>query len=236
MLGTWDIELGGATHTVTVERTESGKDMVRVDGRVAAKPMAADEPERNLSVAGYPYVLRRTSASTFALDADDQAEAMARNFEQAQIALAQSKNAPIGLKPPTAMNPMIIVWGALVVGVIVLMVMLQPPSYEKVARARVHQMLFEMQSGNGAMMQLAVTLWAKNARTLDNSALSAASDGFDKWRQQKELYNKGFAKFDIVKSELVKSEAVPTALVTFTLDGKQYTVRVPDKAPISWEN
>jgi len=234
MPNSWEIELDGATHAITVERSEAGKDVIRVDGRVAAKPLNADENERYISVAGWSYVVRRDK-DDFELDVADEQTARTETNRLGQAVLAQSKAAPISAKKSSGIIGKIIVWGSVVGAVVMLMVMLQPPSYEKVARARVHHILDEMKSGNGAEMQFAISLWSRNVKQMDNVEYGIASDKFDKWRREKELYNKGFTKFEITSSKVLKDEAVPTAIIGFSLDGVEYTVRVPDKQPISWE-
>jgi hypothetical protein len=234
MSASWEIDLDGATHTVTVERSEAGKDVIRVDGRVAAKPLGSDEDERFISVAGYSYLVRRVDDS-FELDVADAQVATEANVRLGQAVLASSKTAPIQARKSSGIIGKIIVWGGIVGAVAMLMLMLQPPSYEKIARARVHHMLDEMKSGRGVEMQFAICLWQRNVKVLDNNEMGYASDNFDKWRREKELYNKGFTKFGIISSKVLKEESVPTAIIGFSLDGVEYLVRVPDKKPISWE-
>jgi len=83
-------------------------------------------------------------------------------------------------------------------------------------------------------MQFSVTLWAKNTRVLEQNEMNIAMDHFDKWRQAKGIYGKAFSSYKIVKSEIVKEEKNPTAIVTFTLEDKEYKVRVPKDEEITW--
>jgi len=65
---TWTVEVGGVSHTVVVDVDPQTKRAgVRVDGRMAAKPLAADEDERELKIDGAPYLLRRVK-DDFELD------------------------------------------------------------------------------------------------------------------------------------------------------------------------
>jgi hypothetical protein len=70
-LGNWQVEGVGQDYEVTVVRGENGKDVVRVNGRVAAKPMAPEETERAVEVGGRTYVLRRQGADKFDLQCGD---------------------------------------------------------------------------------------------------------------------------------------------------------------------
>lgn len=65
----WTVEVGGVHHTVIVDcDPQTRRAAIRVDGRMPARPMAADEDERELSIAGVPYVLRRKDGDQFELD------------------------------------------------------------------------------------------------------------------------------------------------------------------------
>lgn len=234
MPASWQIELDGKTHAVTVERSEAGKDVIRVDGRVAAKPLNPEENERFINVGGWSYVVTRDK-DDFALDVADEQVARDANMRMGQAVLASSKTAPISARKSSGLVGKAIVWGSIVAAVLMLVMMMQPPSYEKVARARVHHMLDEMKTGRGEDMQFAIGLWARNVKVMDNNEFSTASDKFDAWRREKDLYKKGFTKFEITSSKVLKDEATPTAIISFSLDGTEYTVRVPDKQMISWE-
>jgi len=101
------------------------------------------------------------------------------------------------------------------------------PGYEKLAAERVDKILHDMMSGRETEMQFSVTLWYRNKRVLDQTDMNIAMNHFDRWRQAKGIYGKPFSSYKIVSSELVKSEKTPTAIVTFTIEDKQYKVRVP---------
>ena len=237
MLGSWNISVDGREHFVFVERGENAKDIVRINGRVAAKPLGPDESERGISVGGVPYILRRTGASSYDLIQDEWASATERSRDTAYAAMAHADETPLPMARSAAARLIpLLGWGAIVAVVAIMMVYATGDDYAGLAGTRVKQILGEMQSGEHMKMQFAVTLWAKNRRTLDSQEMSWASDHFDQWRMEKGLYNKAFAKWEVLDSEEVEGADKPTAIVTFKIDDQQYKVRVPKDLPISWEN
>lgn len=67
----WDVDVDGAARRVVADTDpESGRTMVRVDGRMAARPMSADETERRFAIGSASYVLRRDDAGELDLDID----------------------------------------------------------------------------------------------------------------------------------------------------------------------
>jgi hypothetical protein len=110
------------------------------------------------------------------------------------------------------------------------------PDYEDVAEKRVKTVLTGMQDGTQptTKTETAMNIWAFNMiRVSDRDRLAWASDHFDKWRQEGDIYRKT-GEFTIDKVELVPGAPEETALVTFTLEGKVYKVRVPKEHAISW--
>ncbi|HUP49598.1 MAG TPA: hypothetical protein VNA04_12500 [Thermoanaerobaculia bacterium] len=66
---TWTVDVDGARHTISVERdAQMGRSMIRVDGRMAAKPMSDEEGEREVPVGSMRYVVRRVGEDKFELD------------------------------------------------------------------------------------------------------------------------------------------------------------------------
>ena len=58
-LQTWDVVVHGRSHRVELDRNpESGKHVVRVDGRMAFRPFSEDRGEFPLEIGGRPYLLR----------------------------------------------------------------------------------------------------------------------------------------------------------------------------------
>jgi hypothetical protein len=242
-LGKWDVEVNGQDYAVTIERAENGKDVVRIDGRVATKPIGPEEKDRSINVGGSPYILRRQGADKFDLQAGQAAAvksplALAREVREKDDALdtlhsiAASK-APIAMEKDRFFKRLpVFGWLAIVAAVGVMLYLASGPSYSKIALERVNRVLSEMHSEKTS--QFAVTFWFKNKRVLDSTEMSIASDRFDKWRQQKDLYRQ-VGDYKVIDSKVVDGEKVPTAIVRFNLEGKEYRVRVPKDLPISWE-
>lgn len=62
-MSAWEVKVRGDDFVVSIERGESGKDFIRVNGRLAAVPMVAADLERGFSIAGVWYVIRRDGES-----------------------------------------------------------------------------------------------------------------------------------------------------------------------------
>jgi hypothetical protein len=239
MLGSWNITVDGREHVVSVERGQNQKDMVRINGRVAAKPIGPEETERGISVGGAPYILHRKGPDSYDLVEDEWAVAEQRNRESANAILTHTRETPLSMAKSSVSRFLPMAgWAAVVAMVAIVMVYATGDNYAELAGKRVKQILTEMQTagGDNMKMQLAVTLWAKNRRALDTGELAWASDNFDKWLQAKGLYNKAFTAFEVTDSKEVEGAERPTAIVSFKIEGQEYRVRVPKDLPISWEN
>lgn len=244
-LGKWDVEVDGQVYAVTVDRGENGKDTIRVNARVAARPMGPDDTDRSIDVGGWTYIVSRQGTRQFNLERGDgpaevkSPRTQARELQQresnldAMTVLARS-NAPVALhQDPLFKRLPIFGYVAVILGVVVLMYMLKGPSYDKVAFARVNRVLSEMHSEKTS--QFAVTFWFKNKKILEQSEMSLASDQFDRWRQAKDLYRQ-VGNYEVIDSKVIDDDKAPTAIVRFVLEGKEYRVRVPKDRPISWED
>jgi len=244
-LGNWDVEVNGQDYAVSVHRAENGKDVVRVNGRAAAKPIGPADKECAINIGGYPYVLRRTGADAYDLQiakataATKSPLALAREIQERDNAinalgvLAESQ-APVALeKDPFFKRLPSFGWLVIVAAIAAMIVYAAAgPSYKKVALERVTRVLSEMHSEKTS--QFAVTFWFKNKKILDTAEMNIASDGFDRWRQKKDLYRQ-IGEYSVIDSKVVEGEKVPTAIVRFTIEGKEYRVRVPKDLPISWD-
>jgi hypothetical protein len=238
-LGNWDVEVNGQDYAVTVERAENGKDVVRVNGRVAAKPIAGEEKERGITIGGQPYVLRRQGEKYDLHAATKSPLALAKEIQERDDAvnalgvLADSQ-APVALERDPFFKRLPSFGWVVIVAAIAAMIIYAAagPSYKKVALQRVTRVLSEMHSEKTS--QFAVTFWFKNKKMLDTTEMNIASDGFDRWRQKKDLYRQ-VGDYSVIDSKVVDGEKVPTAIVRFVLEGKEYRVRVPKDLPISWE-
>lgn len=237
MLGSWNITVDGREHFVFVERGENEKDIVRVNGRVAAKPLGPDDAERGISVGGVPYMLQRTGPDSYELIQDEWSAADARSRDTANAVLAHTQETPLAMVKSSALRTIpLLGWAAIVAFVAVMMVYATGDSYEGLAEKRVDEILREMHTGEYMKMQFAVTVWAKNRRVLESQEMSWAADHFDNWRREKGLYNKAFTRWEVLDSEEVEGADNPTAIVTFTIEDQRYKVRVPKDRPITWEN
>jgi hypothetical protein len=66
---TWAVEVDGVAHQIVLAADpQSGKTVIRVDGRMAARPMAPEESEREFRVGSMTYLLRRSQEGVFDLD------------------------------------------------------------------------------------------------------------------------------------------------------------------------
>jgi len=244
-LGNWDVEVNGQDYSVSVERAVNGKDVVRVNGRVATKPIGPGEKDCSINIGGYPYILRRQGADNYDLQvakataATKSPLALAREIQERDDAvnalgvLAESQ-APVALERDPFFKRLPSFGWLIIVAAVAAMIVYAAagPSYNKVALARVNRVLSEMHSEKTS--QFAVTFWFKNKKILDTTEMSIASDGFDRWRQKKDLYRQ-VGDYSVIDSKVIDGEKVPTAIVRFTLEGKEYRVRVPKDLPISWE-
>jgi len=225
MLASWTIEHQGQTHEVTVTRMPNGKDVIRVNGRVVAKPLDASEFERTIALGHRHYNVSREADGTYALTP------LGTEYD---VTLAAHELTPTASRESLRIVPLVYAAVVILLGGSLWWGIASSTSYRKLAAKRVNQILNEAKQGTGPEAELAVTLWAKNRRTLDRDELSWASNHFDQWRMDKGLYRK-FGEHTIVDSEEVKGADVPTAIVSVTIEGKPYRMRVPKDQPISWE-
>ncbi len=243
-LGKWDVDVNGQNYVVSVERAENGKDMVRINGRVAAKPINADEDTRPITVGGSPYTLKRINPNAYEFDVDDvpaaaSPVALAREVQQREShvtalgILAKSK-APVAIEKDKFFSRLpSFGWIAIVLAVAGMMWMLQGPSYDKVAASRVKRVLSEMHEMKGS--QFAVTFWFKNKKILDQTEMNIASDGFTKWSMQKDMYRK-IGEFEVLDAKEIKGATPPTAVVHVKVEGNPYTLVVKKDLPLEWSS
>lgn len=70
----WTVDVDGSERRVTAETDpESGRTHIRVDGRIAARPLGPADSDRQFSIGSVAYVLRRTDEGEFDLDLDANA-------------------------------------------------------------------------------------------------------------------------------------------------------------------
>src|SRR5438270_11160441 len=234
VLATWDLFVNGHDYSVSVERLPNGRDAIRINGRIAAKPMDPGDAECCVSVGGIPYTIKRRGKDEFAIEEDPLAQAQVRTQATAKALLAHSSDSPLPFLKSSLLRGPVIAWSLVVIVAGILIFWAKGPSYEKLASERVDKVLHDMMPAKEMEMQCSVTLWAKNKRVLEQTEMNIAMNHFDRWRQAKGIYGKPFSSYKIVSSELVKEEKNPTAIVTFTIEDKEYKVRVPKDDEISW--
>lgn len=105
--------------------------------------------------------------------------------------------------------------------------------YAESASRRANAILKDMSGGRDQETHLATTLWARNVSSMEEGELDAANRAFMDFRRSRKLEGP-FRNYRIVSSEVVEGETVPTALVTFEVDGKTHKWLVPEKAQIRW--
>ncbi|HEY4640117.1 MAG TPA: hypothetical protein VII75_02150, partial [Thermoanaerobaculia bacterium] len=209
----------------------------------AAKPIAPDEKEREFEAGGRAYVVRRQGADKFDLQANGASAvkspaALAREIARRDDALNAAailadSNAPLAMARDPFFKRLPILGWIVIAAVIggMLLYVAAGPSYQKIATLRVNRILGELHDSKGS--SLAVKYWYNNNQPLELSELMAASDKFDRWRQQKNLYRQ-IGEFKVVDAEAVKGEAIPTAIVRFNVEGTEYRVKVAQDRPITW--
>lgn len=106
------------------------------------------------------------------------------------------------------------------------------------AEERVNAVLAGMQEAGDSTsvtLQEAVCRWYNGKRFVSDAfEQEAAADGFDRWRRERNLYNRKIASYEIVSSELVPDAERTTVLVTVTIEGKTHRIEVPEKRKMSW--
>jgi hypothetical protein len=232
-LGKWDVEVNGADYAVTIERSENGKDVVRVNGRVVAKPIGAEETERPITVAGWPYKMVRVNPNAYDLEVDEAAAATVheRTMETANQVLAHS-DAPVNMKRSEVWSKLPqLGWVVIVAAVAIMLWAAKGPSYDKIAADRVKKVFDEMHAMKGS--QFAITYWYKNKKTLDSTDMNIASDTFTKWVQAKDMYRQ-IGEWELIDSTVVKDAVPDTAIVHIKVEGNPYTLLVKKDLPIEW--
>jgi hypothetical protein len=230
-LKSWDIELASRIHTITVEPTENNKEMIRLNGRTVAKPLTPDESEREFRIEGAVYAVRRTHDG-YELEERTPLTGNASPFVEVEMA---------AMRPPGLASLLEnirlsrLLWIAIVAIVGFTLWWAVGPNYEKAAAQRVELLLAEMSLGPGPQEDLAIGIWARNARTLDSQELAWAVGKFPDFRRAKDLRRK-FTEWKVVQSEEIEGADVATAIVTIEVEGKRFQMLVPERRPISWVN
>jgi len=214
---TWDFSGPTGNHVVTVDRSETGKDVIRIDGRVAARPLGEDEPSRRIVIDGTPHLLRRVEDG-FELDLSD--------IEEPEF------HVPVASLPdPHRFWRVVMVIAFLVVGGVTYAFF---PTYQRQAASRVRQMLTNMSEGkNSEKAETAIALWAKGQNRISATELGWAISHYPDFQNAKNL-RRTFTSWEVLDTEGVDDAERPTAIVTVEVEGQRMRMLVPDKMPISW--
>jgi hypothetical protein len=102
------------------------------------------------------------------------------------------------------------------------------------AKARVTTILEGIKKAGRRSDQKALCLWYDGSIYInDEHEQSFASDNFDRWRQTGGIGG-GIQTFEVAEVVVEPAEEVPTALVSGTIDGKPFSMRVPEGKMIAW--
>ncbi|HET9766421.1 MAG TPA: hypothetical protein VFS60_06220, partial [Thermoanaerobaculia bacterium] len=103
------------------------------------------------------------------------------------------------------------------------------------AKERVTTILTRIEDGKGRLDQKALCFWYNGTAVVEASEQSLASDSYDGWTVEGGL-EKGITSFTVTGSTVDREEInTPTALVSGTIDGRPFVMRVSKGRPIRWE-
>jgi len=95
VLATWDLFVNGHDYSVTVERLPNGRDAIRINGRIAAKPLDAGDAECCISIGGVPHIVRRRGKDEFDIVEDPLAQAQVRTRSTAKAVMAHASDSSL---------------------------------------------------------------------------------------------------------------------------------------------
>ena len=102
------------------------------------------------------------------------------------------------------------------------------------AKARVTTILEGIKKAGRKSDQKALCLWYDGSIYInDEHEQSFASDNFDRWRVTGGV-GSGLQTFEVAEAVVEAEAEVPTALVSGTIDGKPFSMRVPKGKMIAW--
>ena len=114
---------------------------------------------------------------------------------------------------------------------------LESGSPEAAAEKRVKKILEGLEKegdGNGFALQAAICQWDSGLDVIsDQGELEQAYDHFSDWRDEFDINHRKISGYEITKVELVQ-ESPPVAMVSGTIEGRKFKMRVPDKRRVSW--
>lgn len=106
------------------------------------------------------------------------------------------------------------------------------------AESRVLHVLAAMQKAGdstGLDLQEGICRWYNGKRLIgDALTFDAAVTGFDRWRRERNVYNRKIASYEITGSEEVPDSDPPAVIVDVTIEGKPHRILVPEDSAMSW--
>jgi hypothetical protein len=110
-------------------------------------------------------------------------------------------------------------------------------SPEAAAQDRVKKILEGLKKdadGDSLAFQTAICQWDSELDAIqDQGEFEQAYDHFSEWRDEFDINHRKISGYEITKVELVQ-ESPPVAMVSGTIEGRQFKMRVPHKRRISW--
>ena len=192
---------------------------IRVNGRIAAQPMSANESERLFPVGAAVYRLSRRDGGKLSLEVRETATPVVPT-----VLAGDSMTSSIKARK--------FVWAFIALAVVAPFIWyVTATTYSKTARRRVEAVLAGMTTTPDSAT---LGMWARNTHHLaDIRELSWASDHFDAWRREKDLYQK-ITTWRVLSVDKMKGGEVQTASVEVEIDGRKLRILVPEGRPLGW--
>ena len=102
------------------------------------------------------------------------------------------------------------------------------------AKTRVENVLNGLKKDDmSAAFQLAVCQWFDGSYTMGDSDLEAAQSQFLSWLKEKSIHQP-IQSGSVQEVKVLSSLAAPAAVVTVSIDGRTYSMKVTKDRPIEW--
>lgn len=92
----------------------------------------------------------------------------------------------------------------------------------------------EQGGGTGTKIQTAICMWWADKMVIsDLRELGDAQDAFERWQKEAGIYPR-ISSFEVGDVEVLENTDVPTAIVSGTINGKAFKMKVPKRGRVSW--